>query len=521
MKTTVDRKDETTVELTVEVEPERVQRAFDAAARELAKQVNIKGFRPGKAPRRLIEQRFGKGALAQQALEPAINEYYVEAMEEADLDPVAFPEIDPESITFSEDEGCSFTATIPVRPEFEAPEHEGIQVPFPIWDVDDDQVDEELAQLRDRFAEVDVVERAAAEGDYVTLDLTFAVAGEEQEEQAVEDAMYEVGSQGVTPKLDEQLVGASAGDELTYTDVLPEEFPEHGGEEAEFTVTVKDVRAKTLPALDDDFALTASEFDTIDELRESIREQHLRRSILRAQHEARSRVLEAYLALADIELPEPMVDNEVEARVSRVEQQAEMYDLDVDTIYEAEGTTAQEYEQTARTQATGAVKAQLVLDQLANQLDLEVTDEDVNEEIVRHAQQNNVSPAQIAQVIQQQGSIGALVGDVLRRKAIDAIVEAATLEGAPDQQLLVQLGLAEDPDAEVPADAQALVDEAVAQADVDVAAVAAEVDELARSDDAAAPDDTDDAPADEADDVPDDEHEVDESDVEPNDTHDA
>lgn len=475
MKTTVEHPDTTTITLTVEVEPERVRKAFDAAAKELAQQVQIKGFRKGKAPRKLIEQRFGKGAIAQQALEPSLNEYYAEAVEEEEIQPVAFPDIDPESITFSEEEGCSFVATIPVRPDFEAPDHEGIQVPYPVWDVDDDEIEQEIAELRDRFAEVDVVERAAASGDYVTLDLEFAIDGEVQEDQGVEDAMYEVGSGGVTPKLDENLVGASAGDELTYTDELPEEFPEHGGEEAAFVVTVKDVRAKTLPALDDDFALTASEFDTIDELRRSIRETHQRRAVVQAQHEARSRVLEAYLALVDIDLPQAMVDNEVEARVSRVEQQAEQYDIDVDAIYEAEGTTAEEYEQTARTQATNAVKSQLVLDQLANQLELEVSDEDVNDEIVRHAQRNNASPQQIAEVIQRQGSIGALVGDILRRKAIDAILDAATLDGAPDQGLLVQLGLEPDPDAEVPADKQALVDEAVAQAEAGAEAAAATV----------------------------------------------
>ena len=491
MKTTVEHVDSTTVELTVEVEPERVKRAFDAAAKELAKQVNIKGFRPGKAPRRLIEQRFGKGALAQQALEPAINEYYAEAMQETELNAVAFPDIDPESITFDEEEGARFVATIPVRPEFEAPEHTGIDVPYPVWDVEDDAIDEELAQLQDRFAEVDVVERAAATGDYVTLDLEFSVDGEVQEDQAVEDAMYEIGSQGVTPKLDETLVGASAGDELTYTDTLPDEFPEIGGQEAEFTVTVKDVRAKTLPALDDDFALTASEYDTIDELRESIREQQLRQTVMQAQHEARSRALEAYLALVDVDLPQAMVDNEVQMRLDRVEQQAAQFDIDVDVIYEAEGTTAEEYEETARTQATSAVKAQLVLDQLANQLELEVSDDDVNAEIVRHAQQNNVSPQQIAQVIQQQGSIGAMVGDILRRKAIDAIVESASMDGAPDQELLVQLGLEADPDAEVPAEAQALVEEAVAQSQADLAEVEAATDtaedaDAAEDDDAAA-----------------------------------
>lgn len=473
MKTTLENVDPTTVTLTVEVEPERVRKAFDAAARELAKQVNIKGFRPGKAPRRLIEQRLGEGAVAQEALEPSINEYYGEALEELEVAPVAMPDIDVENIVFDEDEGCRFTATIQVRPEFDPPEHTGIGVTYPEWDVEDDVVDDELQELRERFAEVDVVERVAARGDYVTIDLTFSVDGEVQEDQAVEDAMYEVGSKGVTPKLDEELVGASAGDELVYTDELPQDYPEIGGQEAEFTVTVKDVRAKTLPELDDDFAITASEHDTLAELREGIRKDQLRRSISEAQHAARGRVLEAYLALVDVPLPQAMVDSEVETRVHQVEHQAQSFGVEPEQLYEMQGTTAEEFEAQARSEATNSVKAQLVLDQLAEQLGLDVTDQDVSNEIVRHAQANDMEPQQVAEIIQQQGSVGALVGDVLRRKAIDAIMEAAELDGAPDQELLVELGLAPGEDDE-PVDEAAAARAAAAQAEAEQVAAAAQ-----------------------------------------------
>ena len=473
MKTTLENVDPTTVTLTVEVEPERVRKAFDAAAKELAKQVSIKGFRPGKAPRRLIEQRLGEGAVAQQALEPSINEFYGEALEEVELAPVAMPEIDVENIVFDEDEGCRFTATIQVRPEFDPPEHTGIGVTHPEWDVDDDAIDAELQELRERFAEVDVVERAAAKGDYVTIDLTFSVEGEVQEDQAVEDAMYEVGSQGVTPKLDDELVGASAGDELVYTDELPEDYPELGGKEAEFTVSVKDVRAKTLPELDDDFAITASEHDTIAELHDGIRKDLLRRSISEARHGARGRVLEAYLALVDVPLPQAMVDNEVQTRVHQVEHQAQRFGVEPEQLYEMQGTTAEEFEEQARTEATNSVKAQLVLDELAEKLGLDVTDQDVSNEIVRHAQANDMQPQQVAEIIQQQGSVGALVGDVLRRKAIDAIMDAAELEGAPPQDLLVELGLAPGEDDE-PVDEAAAARAAAAQAEAEQAAAVAQ-----------------------------------------------
>jgi trigger factor len=445
MKTTVENVDPVTRKLTVEVEPKRVKQAFDRAAKELAKQVNLPGFRPGKAPRRLIEQRFGEGVIAQQAMEDALNTYYAEALDEAELVPVAMPEVDVQ--TFTEEEGCAFEATVQVRPEFDVPDHTGIQVTFPEWDVDDEDIDAQLDQMRERFAEVDEVDRAAETGDYVTLDLSIAVDGEELTDAAVEDAMYEVGSEGVTPKLDDEVVGKSAGDSFTYTDEMPEDYPEHGGKEAEFTVTVKDVREKALPELDDDFATTASEFDTLEELRQDIRNSLLRQRVQQARHDVRGRVLEAYLAMIDVPLPPAMVDAEVDARVGQIEQQAEQYGLEADRLFELEGTTRDEFVENARTQATDQVKAQLVLDELAEALELQVTPEDIDQEIVRHAQANNTSPQQIAQIVQQQGSIGALVGDILRRKTIDAIMAEATLDGGPTDDVLIELGLMPDPNA--------------------------------------------------------------------------
>ena len=446
MKTTVETVDPTTVKLTVEVEPARVKKAFDRAARELAKQVSLPGFRPGKAPRRLIEQRLGTGVIAQQAMEDSLTSYYVEALEKEEIDAVAMPEIDMQH--FDEKDGCAFEATIQIRPEFDVPPHEGISVTFPEWDVKDEDVEQQIQTMRERFAEVDEVDRPAETGDYVTLDLEVEVGGEVLEDAAVEDAMYEVGSEGVTPKLDEEIVGKEAGDTFTYTDELPEDYPEHGGEEATFNVTVKDVRAKTLPDLDDDFAMTASEHDTLEELRKEIRDSLLRRRVLQAQHDVRGRIVEAYLAKIDIPLPEAMVEEERDARIRQVERQAEQYGLEVDQLLQMEGTDRESFESNAETQARQAVKARLVLEALAEELELQVDADDLNEEVHRHAQNMGVPPQQIAQAIQEQGSMGALVGDVLRRKAIDAIADAAEIEGAPSDDVMIELGLMADPDAE-------------------------------------------------------------------------
>jgi trigger factor len=463
VKTSVETLDPTKVKLTVEVEPKRVKQAFDRAARELAKQINMPGFRPGKAPRRLIEQRFGDGVIAQTAMEDALSDYYVEALREQELDVVSQPEVDVE--TFDEQDGCTFTATVEVRPSFDPPDHEGIDVTFPEWDVEDEEVDTQLEQLRERFAEVDEVEREAATGDLVTLSLRVEIDGEELESANVEDALYEIGSQGVTPKLDEELVGKSAGDEVTYEDALPDEYPEHGGEEATFSVTVKDVREKTLPELDDDFAATASGFDTIDELRKDVRDSLLRRKVEQAQHDLRGRILEAYLARVEVPLPEAMVEADKQARMAQLESQAERFGIDVDELLGMEETSREDFESNAQQQSEQTVKAQLVLDALSRKLEVGVDPADIDQEIVRHAQAAGVAPQEIARIVQEQGSLPALLGDVLRRKSIDAIVAAANVDGGPSDEVLIELGLLDDPNA--PAEDEGPVEAEPAEADAD------------------------------------------------------
>jgi trigger factor len=454
MKTSLERLEPTKVKLSVEVEPERVSAAFDAAARDIAQQVQLPGFRKGKVPRRLLEAKIGKGALAQQAMESALNTYYAEAVDAEGLRVVAPPEVDLER--FDEDEGCAFAATVEVRPEIELPDHRGIDVTFPEWDVTEEEVREQLDELRERFAELEEVDRPAAVGDYVTVDLEVTKDGEPIDEATVEDALYEVGSGGVTPQLDEELQGAVAGEALTYVDELPEAYPVHGGEEAEFTVTVKDVRAKELPDLDDDFAVSASEFDTVAELEDDIRANIGRRKLDHARQHLRARTLEAYLALVDVPLPEAMVEAEREARLEQLEQQAERYGLELDELLEMQDTDLEQVSADVSKQATSGVKAQLVLEALAEELGIGIDPEDLSDEIHRHAQQRGVDPQQLARAIQEQGSLGVLVGDVLRRRTLDALVEAADVTGAPTDEELAALGLAPPPEADdAPAEAAA------------------------------------------------------------------
>lgn len=443
--TDVERLDDVSVKLTVTAAPDRVRAAFDRAARTIAKDVNVPGFRKGKAPRRVIEQQIGTAAIAQAALDDALQEYFVEALRTTELDTVARPEVDVER--FDEEEGCAFTVTVEVRPEVTLADHRGISVTHPEWEVPDADVDAQLDQLREQFAEVEVVDRPAAAGDLITLDLRLSVDGVEVESARVEGALYEVGSGGVTPELDRRALGASAGDVLEYEDDLPEDYPEHGGATAAFTVTVTDVREKRLPELDDDFADTAGGFDSIDELRADLTDSLLRRRLTERRHELRGLVTEAYVALHDVPVPPTMISEAVSERIERLSQEASQFGGTLDELLQLEGTSREDYEARLTEQMTSMLRAQLVLDALARELELTVQASDLDREFARLAAEHRTEPQRIAQLVQEQGTLPVLVGDVLRRRAIDTVLEAAEVTGGPDDDLLRRLGLLEaDPE---------------------------------------------------------------------------
>ena len=455
--TTVERLDEIRVRLTVEAPADRVRTAFDRAARTLSRDLRIPGFRPGKAPRPIVEQRVGLGAIAQAALEDALQEYYVEALTGEGLDSVARPEVDVQR--FDESEGCAFTATVEVRPEVEPAGLEDLRVTHPEWQVPDADVEAQLDRLREQFAEVAVVERPAAAGDLVTIDLRVEVDGAPVDGGDVEGALYEVGSGGVTPELDRRVLGATAGTVLTYEDELPAGYPGHGGATAAFTVTVHDVREKRLPAADDDFADTAGGFDSIDELRADVRRSLLRRRILEGRHQLRAVVTEAYVARHEVPVPPTLLADTVAERMARLGEEAARLGGTLDELLALEGTSREAQEERLREQAEGTLRGQLVLDALARKLELNVRSADLDVEIGRLASEHGMKPAEVARLVREQGTLPALIGDVLRRRAIDAIVAASEVDGAPDDATLGELGLVET--------AEEVADEAAPEADTD------------------------------------------------------
>jgi trigger factor len=443
VKTSVERVDDTTVKLSVTVDAQRVRKALDDAGRKLSQEVKVPGFRPGKAPRRIIESRLGKDALVEEALREALPTFYAEAAEAEDLRVVGPPEFDVG--TFTEGEDAEFTATVEVRPEITLPELSAIQVPHPEWEVTDEEVDGQLDELRERFAELETVERPVQAGDFVVVSITGARHGEQVEEASVEDTLYEVNEPSEDgPTLDRELVGAKAGAILKFNDTLGEDFGEElAGQELAFTAIVKEVKTKLLPELDDDFAVTASEFDTIDELRADLREQLQGEKLSWARQALRGRVVEAVAEQVEVPIPQAMVQQEVRFRLSRLAQQAQAYGMSLDEYFQAAGLEAQETLDRLEAEARETVKAQLIVDTAGNEAGVEVEEADLVAEVERQAARFGHDPNELASFMTETPErLGALYSDAFRRKAIDHIIEQVQILSAPP----------DDPVTEEPAD---------------------------------------------------------------------
>lgn len=425
MKTTIERVDDTTVKLSVTVEAERVDAAIDDAARELASQVKIPGFRPGRAPRRVLESRLGKDALLEEAARDALPVFYSEAVESEDLAVVGPPSFDVE--TFTDGQDAAFTATVEVRPEFEVPDYRGLQVAYPEWEATDEEVDAQIDALRERFAEVRTVTRPARVGDLVTVTVNASRHTQPVQEAGAEDTLHEVADpENGGTALDRELIGASAGAIVRYRD-------DFQGEDLSFTAIVKQVQEKVLPDLDDDFAVTASEFDTLDELRAELQDNLGRQKRALARQELRGKVVQAVAELVEVPLPASMIAEEQRFRLDRAAHAAEHYGLPFDQYLAAAGTNPEEFRATLESEARTTVKAQLVVDAIGRAARLQITEEDLGEEIARQAVRMNRPPEELARFMNHPERIAALATDAFRRKTIDLLLERVTTTGAPPQ----------------------------------------------------------------------------------------
>ena len=426
MKSTVEHLSPTRVRINVEVPFDELKPNFDRAYRKIANQVRIPGFRPGKAPARVIEQRIGRAPILDEVVNEAIPVKYSEAISAEEVRVLGRPEIE---VTKIEDgDLLAFTAEVDIRPDITIPAFGELSVSVDDLELSDEEVDEQLNELRARFGTLTGVDRAAENGDFVSIDLEASVDGQEVEEAKTAGLSYEVGSGEMIEGIDDAIVGASAGDTKTFTTKLV--AGEHAGRDAEVSVKVNTVKVRELPEPDDEFAQLASEFDTIDELRADLRERLTRVKRMQQGVQARDKVLEALLEVTEVPLPESVVDSEVEVRQHDAVHTFDHDDARFEEFLSAQGKTREEFETDLREEAEKAVKTQLVLDTIADVENVGVDDNELTERIIYQAQRFGISPDEYVKRAQQSGQLGAIFADVRRGKALASVVRLATVTDA-------------------------------------------------------------------------------------------
>ncbi len=425
MKTDVETLSPTRAKLTVEVPFAELAPNLAAAYRKIGGSVTIPGFRKGKVPARIIDQRVGRGAVLDEAVNEALPVLYGKALEESGVQALGQPEVDVTG--FADGEPLIFTAEVDVRPEVVLPDYQGMEVVVDDVVVNDEDLDSQVQLLRERFGVLKGVERPAQTDDFVSIDLSAAVDGEVLEDGTATGMSYQVGSTALIDGLDEAITGLSAGESTVFPTTL---VGTNDGQQAEVTVTVASVKERELPDLDDEFAQTASEFDTLEELRSDLGVRIERAKRLEQGVQARDKALEALLAKVELPLPEGVVKAEIDARRHDLAHQLEQAGLTQEQYLAAEGREADEFDAELESRAADAVKSQFILDAVATAQEIGVTQEELSGHLVRRAQQYGIAPEEFAQQIMQAGQVPALVSEVVRGKALAHVLESVKVVDA-------------------------------------------------------------------------------------------
>ncbi|MFC3999221.1 trigger factor [Nocardiopsis sediminis] len=423
MKTDVEELSPTRVKLTIEVPFEELDHAFDVTYKSLAKQVRIKGFRPGKAPARLIDRYVGRGAVISEAVNHAVPELYNEAIQKEDIFALGQPDV--EVTKLEDNDQLAFTAEVDIRPKFEVTGYEGIEVTVDDAEATEEQIEDQVGNLRERFSTLVGADRPVQSGDHVSIDLSAAVDGEKLEDVQANGLSYEVGTNTVLEGLDDTLEGMSEGESATFATKLV--GGEYEGREADVTVAVHSVKVKELPELDDEFAQMASEFDTIEELRADVRSRLEQVRRLQQLSQGRDRALEKLVDSIDIPLPESVIEEEVARRRESLEQQLTQGGLTKESYLESQEQTEEEFEEELSSSARSAVKAGFILDQLALQEELSADNSELSQYVVEQAQRMGVSPDQLAQHLVESNQIRVAYTEVVRAKAMDLVLQKARI----------------------------------------------------------------------------------------------
>jgi trigger factor len=423
VKSSVEQLSPTRVRINVEVPFTELEPDFQRAYKELAKQVRLPGFRPGKAPAKLLEARFGREAMLDQVVNEALPTRYGQAVAEAEVEPLGQPDIEVTKKEYGQE--LAFTAEVDIRPKLALPDLGSLKVSVDPIEVGDDDVDAELQSLRERFGTLNGVERPVADGDFVSIDLSATVDGEEVPNAAAEGLSHEVGSGRLIAGLDDALIGLSVDESKEFTAQLAS--GEHAGKDALVTVTVRSIKERELPEPDDEFAQLASEFDTIDELRANLRDQVGRAKRAQQAEQIRDATIDALLEQVEVPLPEAIVKAQVDSAVHNALHSFEHDEAKFAEALRDQGKSRQQFEVDAQNAAESDVKKQLLLDALADELEIQVGQEDLTERLVMTSRQYGIEPQQLFGYLQENNQLPAMFADVRRGLAIAAVVEAATI----------------------------------------------------------------------------------------------
>jgi trigger factor len=439
MKTSLTRDSASKVRVQVEATSEEVEPAVERAVRSLGNQVKIPGFRKGHVPRKVLETRIGSDALRDAVLREAIPELLAKATEEETLSPITTPSVEVTSYDLGS--ALAFEATLEVRPEIELPDFSLLSTTRPSSKATPEEIEDQLKRMQERFASLETIERPARTGDYLLSDIHTTLHGNEVADLSGNDQLYELGSAWPVEELDKELAGKRTGDIVKFNATIPEALGgEHAGKEFTFQVLVKEVKEKKLPPLDDEFAKTASEFETLDELRADLAQRIEKVKAVQSDAEVRNRILEQVLDDVEVEAPESLVQSEMSFRLHRLEDQLKAAGMTLDQYLQSQNMTDEQVEKDLREQADRNVRAQLILEEVGRKEGFQVSEEELRDEVRYHAEAMRTDPAQLAKELGERGRLMALAGDIVRRKALNLLVERAevkdedSLEGQPSEK---------------------------------------------------------------------------------------
>ena len=425
MKVTAEKIYNQQVVLEIEVEAAEVEKATEKAYKRIANKVNIPGFRKGKAPKKIVEQHVGKQAILDEAFDIVAPKAFNDALDEQKIDPVTRPQI--EVVTLEEGKNLVFKATVTPKPEVALGEYKGLKVEKEAVEVKDEEVDKQIEQMRDRQGKmVDAPEGAEVKsGDFTTLDFKGFVDGEAFDGGEGKDYPLQIGSNSFIPGFEDQLIGAKIGEQRDVNVKFPEEYhsKELAGKDAKFECTIRSIKSKELPALDDEFAKKASTFQTLDELKADIREKLTKNAEQKAENDRKSAAIQQATDNITVDIPAVMIDNRVTAMIQEMAMRLEQQGMKLEQYLQYAGTDIAKIREDYRETAEKNVKTDLMLEAVAKAEEIKVEAADLDAEIGAMAAAYGATPAQVQKIIKEQGRIGDLAATVLRKKTAQFVVD--------------------------------------------------------------------------------------------------